>query len=154
MPDTITLTPAAAERLRAEREHLETVKRPELTAAIEESRSAGDISENTDFILALTEAGRVDDRIADITYQLAHADIVDNVDSDVVCEGSTVELRYDGDTTTETYFVGTINERPDGMGVLTPTSPLGVALLGARAGDSVSYAAPTGALAVTVITVS
>lgn len=152
MSDTIVLTTAAAQRLRAELEHLEMVKRPELTAAIEESRSAGDIAENTDFFLALTEAARIDDRISAISHQLATADIVDSVENTgQVAEGVTVDVRYDGDDDTVTYFVGTINERPaDGSDVLTPTSPLGQALLGARVGDTVNYAAPAGTLAVTI----
>ena len=48
-----------------------------------------------------------------------------------------------------------IEERTNGLEVVSPTAPLGAALLGHRAGDTVAYETPTGAeLTVRVVEVT
>ena len=58
--------------------------------------------------------------------------------------GSLVEICYQGDDSTSTYLFGSIEERHDGTVDLSPNSPLGVALGGAKAGDTVSFTNPAG----------
>jgi transcription elongation factor GreA len=72
-----------------------------------------------------------------------------------VAAGSTVTLRYDGDEEddVQTYFVGSIEERRGDTLVVSPSAPLGKALLGKRAGDTVEYEAPGGGLKVTIVKV-
>jgi transcription elongation factor GreA len=72
-----------------------------------------------------------------------------------VSPGSIVTLRYDGDAEDDTqrYFVGSIEERRGDMPVVSPSAPLGKALLGKRAGTTVEYEAPGGALKVTLVAV-
>jgi len=72
-----------------------------------------------------------------------------------VSAGSTVTLRYDGDDEDDVqrYFVGSIEERRADMPVVSPSAPLGKALLGKRAGDTVEYEAPGGSLKVTIVEV-
>ncbi len=64
-------------------------------------------------------------------------------------------LRYAGDPEDETtgYFVGSIEEQPGDLTVVSPNSPLGQALLGRVAGDTVEYAAPGGTLTVEIVSV-
>jgi transcription elongation factor GreA len=66
-----------------------------------------------------------------------------------------VTLRYEGDDEDETtdFFVGSIEERQGDLTVVSPGSPLGSALLGHVAGDTVEYAAPGGTLKVEIVTV-
>src|SRR4029078_9934894 len=73
----------------------------------------------------------------------------------VVGPGSIVTLVYDGDTDdqAERYLVGHIEERVDDLDVVSPTAPLGAALLGATAGATVAYQAPNGELRVRVLKV-
>ena len=68
-----------------------------------------------------------------------------------VAAGVTVRLRYVGDDEVERYFVGSIEERHADLPVISPRSPLGQALMGKRAGDTVTYEAPSGQLAVEVV---
>ena len=56
----------------------------------------------------------------------------------------------DPDEDAERYPVGSIEERQD-LDVISPSSPLGEAIMGARVGDTVSYDAPGGTLAVRVV---
>ena len=68
---------------------------------------------------------------------------------------SIVTLRYEGDDEDDTqeFFLGSIEEKPDGIPVVSPTSPLGEALLGKKAGDDVAYDAPSGPLRVTIVSI-
>ncbi len=65
--------------------------------------------------------------------------------------GVVVCLRYVGDDEVERYLLGSIEERPQGVAVVSPNSPLGLALMGHRVGDHVSYEAPSGMLQVEVV---
>ncbi len=86
---------------------------------------------------------------------LENAEIVESSGSDEVIAGSVVEIRYEGDTDTETFLLGSIEERHDDLEVMSPGSPLGQALIGASQGDTVTYETPTGAtLAVEVVDLS
>jgi transcription elongation factor GreA len=44
----------------------------------------------------------------------------------------------------ETYLLGSVDEAADGMDVITPSSPLGQVLQGAKVGTTLSYAARPG----------
>ncbi|HKC27413.1 MAG TPA: GreA/GreB family elongation factor [Jatrophihabitans sp.] len=44
----------------------------------------------------------------------------------------------------ETYLLGTVDEAAQGLDVITPTSPLGTVLQGAKAGATLRYAAASG----------
>ena len=57
-----------------------------------------------------------------------------------------VELRYEGDSDTERYYYGSVEERGIEMDIITPLSPLGEALVGRTAGDKVDFESPTGAI--------
>ena len=71
-----------------------------------------------------------------------------------VAVGSLVEVRFSGANDTETYLFGSIEERHGDTVDVSPTSPLGVALGGAKDGDTVSYTNPAGdEVSVDVVTV-
>src|SRR5690606_11878819 len=110
------------------------------------ARSAGDSAENSDIFVALENEGRLLARVKYIESVLKQAADggVAEVSTDSVSPGVVVSLDF-GDGEIERYLVGSIEERPEGVGVLTTESPLGAALLGARCGDVVSYETPTGA---------
>jgi transcription elongation factor GreA len=68
-----------------------------------------------------------------------------------VSTGMVVSLRYVGDDDVERYLVGSIEERREGVSVVSPNSPLGQALIGRKEGDRFSYEAPTGPLEVEIV---
>ena len=148
------LSPTAYERLKAELEQLTTEGRVSIARAIEAARALGDLSENGDYHAAKDEQGRMEARIRQLQAMLEHAVIVDDPSGgDAVATGSVVTIRYDGDDDgdTERFLVGSIEERPEGVGVISPGSPLGQALTGKKKGDIVEYEAPGGALKVHVV---
>ena len=56
-----------------------------------------------------------------------------------------------GDDDTERYLIGSIEEKREGIDVMSPGSPLGSALLGKAQGDVVDFEAPGGVLKVEII---
>jgi transcription elongation GreA/GreB family factor len=69
-----------------------------------------------------------------------------------VREGEVVLIDF-GDGTPERYLVGALIEVDDDVDAVTPTSPLGQALLGATAGQTVSYRTPQGQRNVKIVAV-
>ena len=146
------LTSETHERLVAELEDLTTRGRVEIAAAIEAARALGDLSENGDYHAAKDAQGKMEARIRQLQALLKHAEIVDGGGSDGrIAAGTVVILRYEDDT--QRFFVGSIEEKPGDLTVVSPGSPLGRALLGRAAGDTVEYAAPGGTLRVVVVAV-
>ena len=153
MPET-HLSQDAYERLRAEHDDLTTRGRTEIARAIERARELGDLSENGDYHAAKDDQGKMEARIRQLQALLDRAVIVDRVHPGVkVATGSIVAIRYEGDDEVERYLVGSIEERRDDMAVISPGSPLGQALVGHQAGDTVEYAAPSGTLKVDIVEV-
>jgi transcription elongation factor GreA len=155
MAQTHHLSQAAYDRLQAEHHDLTTRGRVEIARKIEAARELGDLSENGDYHAAKEEQGKMEGRIRQIAAMLENAEIVaGDENGDSVSHGSVVAIRYEGDDDVERYLIGSIEERHDDLDVISPSSPLGKALLGAGPGDDVSFIAPTGAqLKVTVVTV-
>jgi len=152
---TEQLSRAAYERLRAELDDLSTRGRLEVADKIERARELGDLSENGDYQAAKDEQGHMEGRIRQLEYLVEHAEIIEIADDGAVSAGTIVTIVYDGDDKdqAERYLLGHIEERTDGLDVISPTAPMGAALLGARPGDWVSYDAPNGELRVQVLEV-
>ena len=150
--DAVHLTRDAQERLRQELDE-RTARRTEISRWIERAREHGDIRENADYDAAKNEQGHNEARIRHIESILRSAVMVEGADADVVGPGTIVEIRMDGDDVTTEYLVGSIEERHDTYDVLSVSSPLGQALLGARPGEVVAYSAPRRNFQVEVISV-
>ncbi len=150
------LTRDTYDRLAAELEDLRTRGRVEIARAIEAARALGDLSENGDYHAAKDTQGKMEARIRQLGATLEDARVVDSSTAGAdgeVTTGVVVSLRYVGDDDVERYLIGSIEERGEGVSVISPASPLGQALTGAKAGDRVSYQAPSGTLEVEVVAV-
>jgi len=145
MPQTHELSQTAYDRLRAEFEQLTTVGRVEIARKIEAARELGDLSENGDYHAAKDEQGKMETRIAQLSALLNNSRIVEAGDGTRVAVGSVVTLAHGGDPDdVETYLVGSIEERHEGLEVISPASPMGSAIIGAGIGDTLSYESPAG----------
>jgi transcription elongation factor GreA len=139
------LTVKQAEALQGELEELEGPRRAEAVAAIKTAREFGDLSENFEYHAAKNEQGLLEARIRTLRSRLDNAEIVEDSTGDTVGIGSVVDVDDDSgqSMTVEVSAVG-------GAGTVSPTSPLGAALLGRKTGDVVEVAAPRGAWQATV----
>jgi transcription elongation factor GreA len=139
------LTARQADALRNELAELEGPRRTEVVAAIAKAREFGDLSENFEYHAAKNEQGLLEARIRTLRARLDHAEIVEEATGDEVGIGSVVDVEDDsGDTmTVEVSAVG-------GSGTVSPTSPLGAALLGHKLGETVDVQAPRGSWRATI----
>jgi transcription elongation factor GreA len=153
MAEVQRLSRTAHDRLKAEYDDLTTRGRIDIARKIEVARELGDLKENGDYHAAKEEQGKMEGRIAHLAKLLLDAEIVEDVSHDTVDSGCLVGICYEGDDEVETYLIGSIEERREGIAVISPGSPLGESLLGARVGDSVSYEAPGGRLTVKVVSI-
>ena len=137
------LTPAAAEQLQSELDHLTTAGRREIEQRIAEARDHGDLRENAEYDTAKNDQGMMEARIRQITYILDNAEIRAVEDDGSVAVGTVVTV-VDDDGDEMEFFVAPAENKVPGMLLASPDSPLGSALLGHETGDVVSYQAPGG----------
>ena len=146
------LSRSAYDRLKAEHKDLTTRGRIDIAQKIEAARALGDLSENGDYHAAKEEKGKMEGRIIHLAHVIENAEIVEvNENNSEVGAGSVVSIVFDGDSTPEKYLVGSIEEKPEDLTVVSPAAPMGAALMGSRVGDVIEYQTPSGAtLKVTV----
>src|SRR6187402_258673 len=115
------LSQEAFDRLHAELEDLSTRGRIEVADKIERARELGDLSENGDYQAAKDEQGHMEGRIRQLESILEHSEIIEAPEPGVVGPGTIVTIVYDGDSDddAERYLVGHIEERTDGLEVVS-----------------------------------
>ena len=140
------LTQEAYDRLQSELEHLSGPARAEVTERIAAARAEGDLKENGGYHAAKEEQGKMEARIRQLTQLLREAKVGQPpaAAEGVAGPGMVVTVRFsDGDE--ETFLIGSREEAAvTDMTVYSAQSPLGIALTGAKPGDSVTYTAPNG----------
>jgi transcription elongation factor GreA len=156
MAQTQQLSRTAFDRLQTEYEDLTTRGRIEIAEAIERARELGDLSENGDYQAAKDQQGMMEARIRQLEAILENAEVIEGGEEGIAGVGSVVRVVYEGDDDdmAEQYLLDTVEQRQNGIDVISPQSPLGAALVGAREGDWVTYEAPTGQLRVKLLSVA
>ena len=141
------MTQAQREQLQAELAELEGPRRAEVVEAIRTARGYGDLSENFEYHAAKNEQGFLEHRIRQLRDRLDRSVLIEEQDagSDTVGIGSTVRIvdEQGEELTVEISSVGGVS----------PDSPLGRALIGAKAGDEVDVDAPRGAWRARIVAV-
>lgn len=144
--DRIPITREGLERLRAELSQVEKVDRPQNIRAIEEARGHGDLSENAEYHAAKERQSFIEGKINELRTVIGRCEIieVDKGPADRVVFGRTV-LLYDVQNAEERKYqlLGPYESDPPN-GRISVTSPLGQALIGARAGDEIRVKTPGG----------
>jgi transcription elongation factor GreA len=144
-------------RLEAERAHLEHTLLPEVADKIGRARELGDLSENGDYHAAKDEYGFLNDRKNLIISILENSELAPAPTAGTIGVLSTVTDLFDGDDPedADTYLLGHIEEKTDGIEIMSPVSPIGSALLGHVVGDKVNITLENGAtVAVEVLKVN
>ena len=149
------LSKSTFDRIKAEFDDLTTRGRIEVAYKIERARELGDLKENGDYHAAKDEQGHMEGRIRQIESILEDVEVVTAPADGVVGLGSVVAIVFEGDSDSdaESYLIGHVEEKPenDSVSVMSPSSPLGSALLGAEEGDVVTYDATNAKLKVKVL---
>jgi transcription elongation factor GreA len=141
------MTPAQKEQLESELAELEGPRRADVVRAIATARGFGDLSENFEYHAAKNEQGLLEHRIRSIRDRLDRAVVVEQEasSSGAVGIGSTVEIE-DEQGERMTLEISSV-------GGISPDSPLGRALLGAKPGEEVEVNAPRGAWRARVLSI-
>ena len=140
---TILLTQEAYDKLKEELTWREGEYRDEITERIAAARAEGDLSENGGYQAAREEQGKNEGRINELIVKLRNAKILEAPEAGRVGNGSVVTMDMAGREMVVVLGSRDIAVATD-YDVISPESPIGAAIMGAHAGDTVSYQAPNG----------
>ncbi len=150
MAKEVVVTHEGYQKLEQELDNLRTVKRKEVADKIKVARGYGDLSENAEYDAAKEEQAIVEARIADLEATLKIARIIDDSDlsNDTVSIGMKVKILADGDEEDEAeeYDITGSTEADMDLNRISDESPVGAALIGHKAGDSVDVILPNGSI--------
>jgi transcription elongation factor GreA len=139
-----------------ELKYLKLTRREEIKEQIATARGFGDLSENAEYDEARNEQAKVEARIQELEALIENAEIIDESTMDVrsISLGSIVKL-FDEDFDEEiTYSIVGSNQADPLENKISDQSPIGRALMGKKAGDSVTVTAPAGELHFKVLEVA
>lgn len=142
--------------MKAELQHLRSVERPAVIAAIAEARSHGDLSENAEYDAAKERQSFVEGRIAELESKLSNSQVIDpsTLDAGGRCVfGATVELEVEGNGDNVVYQIVGDDEADIKEGKISVSSPIARALIGKYPGDVAEVMAPGGVRAYEVLDV-
>lgn len=147
MKKTYQITDTGRKELEVELETLKS-QRGEIADKIAAARDYGDLSENAEYDAARSEQGLVETRIAEIEDILQNAEIIKAGDTGKISLGSRVILEANGKKH-EYTVVGPVEADPL-SGKISDESPLGLALIDKKVGDTVSVTTPKGEIVYTI----
>ena len=156
MPDKeVILTAEGFKRLSDEIEYLSTIKREEVSDRIREAREFGDISENSEYNEAKNEQAKLEMRIDILSQKLRNARVLSGAEikTDAVGIGCKVHLEdvKHGDSF-HYMVVGSAEADPARM-KLSNESPVGKAIMGRKAGETVKVATPRGSTRYKIVSI-
>lgn len=148
MAKEVIVTLEGYKKLEQDLDILRTVKRKEVADKIKVARGYGDLSENAEYDAAKEEQAIIEARIADLEATLKVARIIDDneLSHDTVSIGMKVKILAEGDDEDEAeeYDITGSTEADMDLGRISDESPVGSALIGHKAGDTVEVTLPNG----------
>ena len=152
------LTAERLEELKAELEHLKTVREHEVAELIKEARGFGDLSENSEYDEAKNEQGKLYSRIAELEAIIPNAIIIDeNASTEKGANiGTTVTVeRLDNGARSEFVLVGSQEANPKAKPMrLSDESPFGKAVMSHHADEVVTVEAPAMSFQIRILSVT
>lgn len=146
--EIIYLTAEGYKKLKDDLDHMRSVERPAISAAIAEARDKGDLSENAEYDAAREAQGLLEMRIAKLEETIANARVIDEskIDRSRVQILSRVTLLNRTNGKQMCYTIVSENEANLREGKLAIGTPIAKALLGKKKGDVVEVEVPAGTI--------
>lgn len=137
------MTPEGAAKIKSELDHLLHTERPKLAARLSRQVSGNDSSDRQTVDLCRRRLRQIERRIEYLGVMVGRLEVVDPADQDKeqVRFGAAVSVAEENGATTVYRIVGVDESEPE-SGWISWISPLGRALIGARAGDAVTVKLP------------
>lgn len=150
------VTANGLQKLKEELQHLESVERPRVIAAIAEAREKGDLSENAEYDAAKEEQGVLESRIAMLKAKIMDARIIDETDinTDEVQILTKVRVQNLKTGQEKVYQLVTEGEANILEGKIATTTPIAKGLLGKKVGDTAEVIVPAGKLEFKILEIS
>jgi transcription elongation factor GreA len=153
---TTYMTASGLQKLKEELQHLESVERPRVIAAIAEAREKGDLSENAEYDAAKEEQGVLESRIAMLKAKIIDARIIDenDVNTDEVQILTKVRVQNTKTGQEKVYQLVTEGEANILEGKIATTTPIAKGLMGKKVGDLAEVVVPAGKLQFKILEIS
>lgn len=151
------MTVQGAEALKNELHRLKSVERPHIIEAIATARAHGDLKENAEYHAAREQQSFNEGRIQELEAKLSHCQIVDLSkvpNNGKVVFGATLLLCHLESDAEISYQIVGEDEADIKINKISYSSPLGRALIGKQAGDTVTVETPGGIVEYEIIEVS
>ncbi|OFW55479.1 MAG: transcription elongation factor GreA [Candidatus Solincola sediminis] len=144
--DDVVLTQHGYKKLQEELEHVKNVKRWEVAKRLEQARAFGDITENSEYEDAKQEQAFVQGRILEIERILDNARVIreDEINLNQVTIGSLVHIEDMERRERFSLRVVSAAEARGDQKCISDQSPVGKAIIGHKAGDTVKVQVPSG----------
>ena len=152
----VYLTEAGLQKLKDELDHLRSVERPAISAAIAEARDKGDLSENAEYDAAKEAQGMLEMHIAKLEDTVANARVIDEsrIDTNTVQILNRVKMKNMTTGKIVEYTLVSENEANLKEGKLAIGTPIAQALLGKKKGEEVDVKVPSGMLRLEILDIS
>ena len=156
MAETKIYTPAGFKALQDELDYLVNVKVEENKKEISTARAFGDLSENSEYDEAKQEQAKIHARIDELREMIANAKVLDEsqIDESKISVGSIVVVANKTLGAERKYHIVGSYETDPKSGKISDASPIGLALIGAREGDTVVVNTVKGAMELVVKSVT
>jgi transcription elongation factor GreA len=150
------MTEEGYNKILAEINYLETVKRPEISAQIAEARDKGDLSENAEYDAAKDAQGIMEAKLVQLKSLLSNARLIDEsrISTDAVQILNKVKIKNIRNNAVMTYMLVSDSEANLKEGKIAVSAPIAQGLMGKKVGDVVDITVPSGIMSFEIIDIS
>ena len=150
------MTKDGYDKILAEINYLETVKRPEISAQIAEARDKGDLSENAEYDAAKEAQGIMEAKLAQLKGLISNARLIDErrVKTDEVQILNKVKIKNTKNNAVMTYTLVSDSEANLKEGKISVSTPIAQGLMGKKVGDVVEIRVPSGLMTFEIMDIS
>lgn len=146
------MTKERYEELRDELENLKKEGRNEIAERLKKAKEFGDLSENAEYAEAKEAQAKVESRIIELENILRNSSIIKkSTGKKIIDLGVTITVKK-GDKDFKYTIVGSNEANPE-KNMISNESPLGMAFVGKKAGDTVDVETPKGKMKYHIISI-
>ena len=150
------MTKDGYDKILAEINYLETVKRPEISDQIAEARDNGDLSENAEYDAAKEAQGIMEAKLSQLKGLISNARLIDEtrVQTDEVQILNKVKIKNTKNNAVMTYTLVSDSEANLKEGKIAVSTPIAQGLMGKKVGDIVEIKVPSGMMSFEIMDIS
>ncbi len=150
------MTEEGYNKILAEINYLESVKRPEISAQIAEARDKGDLSENAEYDAAKEAQGILEGKIAQLKGLISNARLIDEaqIKTDVVQIMNKVKIKNLQNKAVMTYMLVSDSEANLKENKIAVSTPIAQGLMGKKVGDIAEIQVPSGMMKFEIMEIS